>query len=179
MEWINDYLDIEYDTSVPTTEWYGAQPGGCRTVFPFILDKIVELPITLQQDHTLLEILKMSPKQMIEQWVMSVREIEELQGLVLLIVHPDYMNSTERLNAYEEFLQIVKKEHNFWCALPKEVAEWWRARQKTKLISSSTGWVIDGPVANRALVMRVVAKDKTILVGKDSPFPCYSSQPIR
>ena len=79
-------------------------------VFPFVYDQIVELPITFQQDHTLLEILKMSPRQMVEQWVQSIQVIKKHHELVLLIVHPDCMDCRDKLQAYAEFLQRMKNE---------------------------------------------------------------------
>ena len=73
LEWISEHIQAEYDTSCVSTEWYGAQPGGCCTVFPFIYRDLVELPITLQQDFTLLDILKLISRRNLNHWIDTVQ----------------------------------------------------------------------------------------------------------
>ncbi len=50
-------LGALYDSSFPDTDPFEPQAGGCCSIFPFFLDDLVELPITLVQDHTMWEIL--------------------------------------------------------------------------------------------------------------------------
>jgi len=50
-------LGFDYDSSYSDTAPFEPQPGGCCTWLPYMLDDLVELPITLPQDQTLFEIL--------------------------------------------------------------------------------------------------------------------------
>ena len=50
-------LGFDYDSSYTDTDPYEPQPGGCCSLLPFFNDDLVELPITLPQDHTLFSIL--------------------------------------------------------------------------------------------------------------------------
>ena len=43
-------LDFEYDMSVPNAAHLEPQRGGCCTVFPYFIDKLLELPLTTAQD---------------------------------------------------------------------------------------------------------------------------------
>ena len=54
-------LGFDYDSSSTDTDPYEPQPGGCCSFLPFFNDGLVELPITLPQDHTLFTILR-SPR---------------------------------------------------------------------------------------------------------------------
>ena len=51
-------LGCLYDSSFPDTDPFEPQPGGCCSIWPFFLEDLVELPITMPQDHTLFEILQ-------------------------------------------------------------------------------------------------------------------------
>ena len=56
-DWMPD-IGSSYDSSFPDTDPFEPQSGGCCSIFPFFLGDMVELPITLVQDHTLFEILR-------------------------------------------------------------------------------------------------------------------------
>ena len=51
-------LGFDYDSSYPDTDPYEPVAGGCCSWLPFMNGELVELPITLPQDHTLYEILR-------------------------------------------------------------------------------------------------------------------------
>jgi hypothetical protein len=167
LEWISKYIQAEYDTSCVSAEWYGAQPGGCCTVFPFIYRDLVELPITLQQDFTLLDILKLTPEETLNHWIDSVQSIKKINGLVLINVHPDYMTSPDRLKLYENFLEAMKSEMSCWHALPKEAARWWIDRNNSELSPAGAGWRIDGPASDRGVVMKVSLSEGKLRIQTD------------
>ena len=48
-----DALDFSYDMSVPNVAHLEPQRGGCCTVTPYFIGKIVELPLTTIQDYSL------------------------------------------------------------------------------------------------------------------------------
>ena len=79
-------LPFEYDTSFPDTDPYEPDAGGCCSWLPFMIDGLVELPITLPQDHTLLEILDADAAEI---WRRKTELIRGAGGMALLITHPD------------------------------------------------------------------------------------------
>lgn len=123
-EWMPE-LGALYDSSFPDTDPFEPQAGGCCSILPFFLGEMVELPITLVQDHTLWEILR---EDTIELWTRKSEWIAENGGLVNLITHPDYLDRPSRLRMYEEFLEYLAAQEGCWQALPREVAAWWRER---------------------------------------------------
>ena len=50
-------LPFDYDSSSPDTDPFEPQRGGCCTLAAVLERDLVELPITLPQDHTLFVIL--------------------------------------------------------------------------------------------------------------------------
>src|SRR5262249_7242387 len=51
-EWY-DALEVDYDMSVPNAGHLEVQRGGCCTVMPYFVGRIVELPLTTAQDYSL------------------------------------------------------------------------------------------------------------------------------
>ena len=134
-EWMPE-LGCAYDTSFPDTDPYEPLSGGCCWPYPFFNEGMVELPVTLAQDHTLWEILR---DESIEVWVRKVEWLREVHGLVNVIVHPDYVLSDERLALYDAFLAHLRTFDDGWHALPRDVASWWRARSSTELTITADG----------------------------------------
>ena len=164
-EWISQYIRAEYDSSGLSTELYGIQPGGSCTVFPFLISpRMVELPITLQQDFTLLDVLNLPPEETLFNWVMTVESIESVKGMVLINTHPDYMNTPERLEIYEQFLSAMHQKRNAWHALPRDVARWWLDRHNSELVSLNNSWRIQGPASDKAKVMDCVCDQGDITI---------------
>ena len=99
----------------------------------------VELPYTLPQDFTLFILMK---ERNIDIWKKKLDWIVEKGGMALLITHPDYMGfdgekqSIEEYPAehYEEFLKHVKSKYEgqYWNALPKEMASFWKQKMVEK-----------------------------------------------
>ncbi|MBZ5666366.1 MAG: hypothetical protein LAO30_17360, partial [Acidobacteriia bacterium] len=56
-EWF-DALDFSYEMSVPNVAHLDAQRGGCCTVFPYFVGKLLEIPVTTTQDYSLFHILR-------------------------------------------------------------------------------------------------------------------------
>jgi peptidoglycan/xylan/chitin deacetylase (PgdA/CDA1 family) len=123
-DWMPD-LGALYDSSFPDTDPFEPQGGGCCSIHPFMLGDLVELPITLVQDHTLWEILR---EDTIDLWTSKSDWIIANGGLINLITHPDYLDTPARLRMYEEFLEYLAGYQDGWYAQPREVASWWRTR---------------------------------------------------
>jgi hypothetical protein len=128
-EWMQA-LEIEYDTSFFDTDPYEPMPGGTMSIWPFMMGRFVELPYTLSQDHTLMVTLSERTPRL---WLEKTEFISRCRGLALLNAHPDYLRDPARLAIYEEFLKSMSGRDDFWHALPRETARWWRARAAVKV----------------------------------------------
>lgn len=125
-----------YDSSFPDTDPFEPQAGGCCSIFPYLLDDVVELPITLVQDHTMWEILR---RPGIDLWIEKTDWIRAEHGLVNVIVHPDYLLSEERLGLYGEFLAHLAEAADGWHTCPRDVASWWKARDGMDVAPDGSG----------------------------------------
>jgi peptidoglycan/xylan/chitin deacetylase (PgdA/CDA1 family) len=136
-DWMHE-LGCLYDSSFPDTDPFEPQGGGCCSIWPFFFGDVVELPITLVQDHTLWEILRRDD---VALWTDKASWVAERHGLVNVIVHPDYLDRPERLAAYEELLAFLAGLQGSWHALPRDVAAWWRDRRTLSVDTGPVWWV--------------------------------------
>lgn len=126
-EWMQA-LDVEYDLSFFDTDPFEPVSGGTMSIWPFFLGHFVELPYTLVQDYTLTAVLgETSPRV----WLDKVDFIERHHGMALLNSHPDYLRDSESFRIYSMFLSAMNKRGNYWHALPRDTARWWRSRATT------------------------------------------------
>jgi len=103
------------------------------SIWPFELGRFIELPYTLVQDYTLINVLReKSPAT----WLRKIDFLEKYTGMALVNVHPDYLLNQENWDIYVEFLHRMKQRGGYWHAIPREVAAWWRARMYTASIST-------------------------------------------
>ena len=147
-EWMPG-MGFAYDTSFPDTDPYEPQPGGCCTILPFFNDELVELPITLPQDHTLFALLGQRDGLL---WQDKARYIRDRGGMALVLTHPDYASDPAVADAYRKLIGSVHTDPTLWHALPREVAEWWRRRATSFLRRGPEGWRIDGPATGEGRV---------------------------
>ncbi len=119
-------LPFEYDSSYPDTDPFEPIPGGCSSPWPFMIGSLVELPVTMPQDHTLWEILRVPACPV---WREKLAWLRACGGLITIIVHPDYLTTSARWKDYEQLLETLAKSADVWRALPREVASWWRERR--------------------------------------------------
>ncbi len=82
-------LGFDYDSSYPDTDPFEPYPGGCCSLLPYFNGELVELPITLPQDHTLFAILGHADESL---WVAKCAYIKKQEAMALLITHPDYID---------------------------------------------------------------------------------------
>lgn len=118
-------LNIEYDLSFFDTDPFEPVAGGSMTIWPFMLGHFVELPYTLVQDHSLTTIMNENTPGV---WLKKVDFLCRYHGMALLNSHPDYLLESRTLRVYTEFLQTLQNRADYWHALPKDVAWWWRRR---------------------------------------------------
>jgi hypothetical protein len=154
-------LDFSYDMSVPSTAHLEPQRGGCCSLMPFFIGKILELPVTTTQDYSLFHILN---DYSIDLWKRQLDSIAERHGLASFIVHPDYIIEPRARRTYRlllDHLARMREERRVWVALPREVDRWWRARRQMTLLRDGTTWSIEGPDKERArLAYATIAGDR-------------------
>jgi glycosyltransferase involved in cell wall biosynthesis len=149
LDWYDAY-EFSYDMSVPNVAHLEPQRGGCCTVMPYFIGKILEIPLTTSQDYSLFHILR---DYSIDLWKKQINLILNRNGLISFISHPDYLVERRARKVYESLLdhlrQVTDRE-NLWAALPGDVDRWWRARNQMKLVSRGSDWEIEGPQKERA-----------------------------
>jgi hypothetical protein len=150
-DWYGD-LDFSFDMSIPNVAPMDPQRGGCCTVRPYFIGKILEIPLTTVQDYTLFHILR---ERTIDLWKQQIEMILAKNGLVSFIVHPDYIQELETFAVYKQllvYLREIRERRNLWFALPGEINDWWRARSRMSVVPDGKGWRIEGEGAERAVL---------------------------
>ena len=142
-------LGFDYDSSYPDTDPFEPQAGGCCTWLPFFNGSLVELPLTMQQDHTLFVILRHTDE---TAWVRKMDFLRSRGGMALLDTHPDYLTSDRIFNAYRRLLEGVAGDESAWKALPRDVSSWWRRRSQSHLEREDAGWTVVGAAGGEARV---------------------------
>jgi hypothetical protein len=137
LEWIQE-LGMEYDSSTFDTDPFEPQPDGTGTIFPFWVSNrqgggYVELPYTLVQDFNLFVVLQERTNEI---WKQKLDWVAKHGGMVLLNTHPDYMcfegkrrRDEYATNLYSELLSYIREKYEgeYWHALPREVARFYRS----------------------------------------------------
>jgi len=154
-----DAFEFSYDMSVPNVAHLEPKRGGCCTVMPYFIGKILELPLTATQDYALFYILN---DHSIDLWKKQIDLLRQRNGLMSFIIHPDYLTEPHRRKVFESLLahlqQMIARE-KIWAALPGDLDEWWRARSQMKLVLRGDDWEIQGPDRDRACVAYAVLKN--------------------
>lgn len=150
-EWFQA-LDVSYDMSVPNVAHLEPQRGGCCTVMPYRIGKILELPLTMTQDYSMFHMLG---DYSIDLWITECEQILRRNGLMSFIVHPDYVVEPLARKVYLNLLGHLSRlvaDHKLWAALPGDVNRWWRNRSEMELVRDDGRWHIEGPDKERARV---------------------------
>jgi peptidoglycan/xylan/chitin deacetylase (PgdA/CDA1 family) len=114
--------DFEWDSSFPDTDdsTIGYASTGCRTVFPFYplyrdevnwkRSPIIEIPVSMPQDWTLLYYYKLSEEQALKVWKKKMDYIKSQGGLATFILHPDQedFGHPKHHRAYQTLLRTIK-----------------------------------------------------------------------
>jgi len=132
-EWMH-LLAFEYDSSLTDTAPFEPQPGGCGSQFPFFLGDLLELPMTLPQDHTLFSLLGHTDSGV---WLTKLAEIRDANGMACMLTHPDpghgYIGREENEQRYDEALALIEASEA-WTPLPRDLARWWMARASVESV---------------------------------------------
>ena len=142
-EWM-PLLGFEYDSSYHDSAPYEPTPGGCCSYLPYFNQEMVELPITLPQDHTVFEILQQQDGSV---WIDKAEHVRSRRGMALALTHPDYAHDPRLAQGYRRLLERFADDPDVWRALPRDVNAWWRRRARSTLHEEAAGWTVRGPAA--------------------------------
>jgi hypothetical protein len=149
-------MGFDYDSSAPDTDPFEPQSGGCLSLFPFMVGDVLEIPITMPQDHTLMALLKDRDGLL---WRRKAHEIVSRHGVVCMLAHPDgmpgYAGNEKVRPVYRSFLEeLTTSCDGYWNPVPRELSAWWRRRVRATV--SPEGSVVSGgtlvPEARMGLV---------------------------
>jgi hypothetical protein len=123
----------EYDSSMPS--WEPLSPTslkahGIGTVFPFLISGLVEIPVSMPQDHQLIRVGGLGVAEAVDQLLEVSRWIKETRGACVLLVHPDYeFGQEEGREEYLRLLQSFRSDPACDIMTLGELARWWIYRQ--------------------------------------------------
>jgi len=138
--------DLEYSLPLGDARAYAAYGQNS------FVGKILELPLTTLQDHSLFNILG---DYSIDLWKTQIQMISARHGLISFITHPDYLIETRARAVYSKLLvhlQLLRDQGRVWMTLPAEVDRWWRSRSRMTLVRAGDSWQIEGPDCHRARI---------------------------
>jgi hypothetical protein len=172
-DWYDAY-EFSYDMSLCNVAHLEPKRGGCCTVLPFFIGRILELPLTTAQDYSIFHILR---HHSIDLWKKQINLIRGKYGLLSFLAHPDYLTSRRTRKLYElllDHLREIVTRDKIWVALPGEVDQWWRARSQMELVNRSGDWAIEGPGRERASIAYAVLEGDTLAY----ELPCAHSYSV-
>src|SRR4030095_5555666 len=154
--------DFSYDMSLPSVAHLDPQRGGCCSLMPFFIGKILELPLTTTQDYSLFHVLN---DYSIDLWKRQLASVTKAHGLASFLVHPDYLIDRRARKTYQtllEHLALMREERKIWMAPPREVDHWWRERNQMRLVCNEGRWSIEGRGQERARLAFATLVDREL-----------------
>lgn len=157
VDWFGEF-EFEYDMTIPNTAHLDPQRGGCATVMPYFIGKILELPLTTIQDYPLFNILN---DYSIRIWRQQIEKLIEWNGLISFNIHPDYLIPEKARGVYVELLDYLNtlRDHGVWFARAGEINDWWRKRARMRLVQRGGEWAIDGEGCEEAAIAWAVSEN--------------------
>jgi hypothetical protein len=112
---------FEYDLSLPDTEKggpYGAW-AGCATVYPFLVDGLLEIPLTMPQDFFLFNVEHLDSAGMLSVWRSKLEAVLFRGGVAVVNTHPVWTNPKRAgvWAAYEGLLETIASA-DAWATTP-------------------------------------------------------------
>ncbi|MGA2735613.1 MAG: hypothetical protein ABSG35_23845 [Syntrophobacteraceae bacterium] len=113
----------DYDSSIPTSGGLFPVPNnGCASARPFRCQGIVEIPLSMPRDGSLL-FLGYSAALILETWFACANAISKSGGVVVLLTHCEkrFSGNSAMLKIYSQFLEFISTSEQFFFATPEEV----------------------------------------------------------
>jgi hypothetical protein len=126
-----------YDSSAPSWEPLSPtslKPHGVGTVFPFFVSGVLEIPVSLPQDHQLIRVSGLTTSEAVEELFRVSNWIRGVGGGCVLLVHPDYeFGQPENMEEYDRLLEKFKSDPECEILTLGELAEWWTHRANSRI----------------------------------------------
>jgi hypothetical protein len=127
----------KFDSSVPSWEALSPtslRPHGVGTIFPFTISGVVEVPVSLPQDHQLIRAGGLSVAETVDRLIDVSRWVKGVRGVCVLLVHPDYEFGLEGgQDEYRRLLQSFRSDPSCDIMTLGEIAEWWACREQSQI----------------------------------------------
>jgi peptidoglycan/xylan/chitin deacetylase (PgdA/CDA1 family) len=115
-----------YDSSIPTAGGLFPTPNnGCATARPFLVENIVELPVSMPRDGAL-RFLGHAPGEIVRMWIDCADLIARSRGVVVLLTHCErrFSGAPAMLDTYRQFLEYVRdRPERFGFSSPRSVLD--------------------------------------------------------
>ncbi len=126
----------EFDSSCPSWEFLSPtsmRPHGVGTLFPFEMNGVLEIPVSLPQDHQLIRVARQTPIEAVDELVDLSKWIRGIGGPCILLVHPDYeLAHPDNISEYRRLLESFTSDPACQIMTLGEMADWWRHRARTQ-----------------------------------------------
>ena len=127
----------QYDSSVPSWEPLSPtslKPHGVGTVFPFFVSGMLEIPVSLPQDHQLTRVTGLTVSESVQELFAVSKSIRGVGGACVLLVHPDYeFGQPENTEEYHRLLEKFKSDPECEIVTMGELAKWWTHRASSHI----------------------------------------------
>lgn len=126
----------DYDSSIPSWEVLSPtsmKPHGVGTVFPFETHGLLEIPVSLPQDHQLIRVVGQDPASAVDSVLRISKWIKGIGGACVLLVHPDYeFAEDEYVSEYRRLLSQFTEDKTCQIMTLGEMADWWNLRRTAR-----------------------------------------------
>ena len=112
-----------YDTSIPDVEL----SGGCGSLFPFFIGNLLEIPLTVPMDATLIS-LGFSPREILGIWREKINFIKSMGAVAVVTTHIDTHFSGNRMmmETYESLISKLSADKDAWIIRPIDLVNFWK-----------------------------------------------------
>lgn len=128
---------FNYDMSLPDSERGGpyGSSAGCASVYPFLVDDLLEIPLTLPQDFYLANVERLDSTSIRSLWRNKLESVLARGGVAVLNTHPVWTNPHSRAvwSAYEGVLETIATT-NAWATRPSSLRDSLLARRKGSVV---------------------------------------------
>lgn len=120
------HAHYQYDSSIPTSGGLFPVPNnGCASARPYWLQGLVEIPLSLPRDGSLL-FLGYAPAEIARLWIACAERIARSGGVVVLLTHAEerFSGQPAMLEAYKQFLKHIAYSDQYrWATMDQVAAE--------------------------------------------------------
>ena len=131
------HAGYQYDSSCPSWEILSPtslRPHGVGTIFPFYADGILEVPVSLPQDHQLIRVAGQKTSDAVDLLIRLSSWIRGLGGACILLTHPDYeFGNAENRDEYHRLLDRFRSDPECDIMTLGEIVDWWNLRNRARI----------------------------------------------